>query len=129
MTTMYSHYFEQLIFKFRLSGVGGNDSPEWNQSSPFPPLSPRAAIQESSLLLERMLGPFEPASKPEVHECALAPIGVPPGNRWYYKVSWWVWPRDRIGDRTSVAVPVLMSGKSPEFEVFEYKDLEAAYRR
>ena len=128
MTTIYAHYFEQLVFKFSLEDEARRKTPAWLKTSPFPPLPPRRAIEESHRLLSKMLGPFESGMEPEFLACALKSFDYLPGDHWYYEVSWAVWPRDWVGDRSSISVPILMTGESPSFEIFKYENRHLAYK-
>jgi len=127
MTKIYTHYFEQFVFKFSLGDAARSKTPEWSKVDPFPPLPPRKSIEESRRLLEKMLGKFESGMEPEFSACTLRPFDYMTDGHWFYEVSWAVWPRDWVGDRSVISVPVLMNGESPSFEVFKYEDRHLAY--
>jgi hypothetical protein len=126
MSKFYSYYFEEICVVFFLSEDRMAASPSWEESSAFPPLPPRLAIQASRQCLKDMLREFQ-LPEPEFYSCALRRQGKFEGSKWYYVVSWMVAPPDSYSDWASIDVPVFMSGDCPRFKVFPYDDRLVAW--
>lgn len=126
MLKIYSYYFEELVFKFSFGQKDGADNPAWLDSEGFPPLSPREAIAVSRLAVLEMLGAY-PYAAPQFHACALKKGRDCDNAWWYYDIDWMVYPPD-YGDRSVVNVPVMLNGRVPAYEVFNYEDRSAAWK-
>ncbi len=126
MLKVYAYYFETLVFRF---SVGPDDIPEtpaWLDTEDFPPLSPRAAIETSRLVVLDMLKDY-PCAEPGFHACALKKTHDSDRGWWYYEVEWRVYPPE-YGDRSSLTVPVLLNGRVPAYDVFDYEDRALAWQ-
>lgn len=117
----YSYYSDELAFQFCLDTEQGADTPIWEQEADYPPLSPRKAIQVAQEVLHHMLRDF-PYANPEFHSVALVKVPGAEKDWWYYEVSWSVWPSDSASDRSSIELPVLMSGRCPQYKACHYDD-------
>jgi hypothetical protein len=126
MTKFYSYYFEETCFAFSFDYEQLAASPSWCVDDPFPPLPPRRAIEASRACLEQMLKGYQ-LPDPDFCACTLKQQSKYEGSKWYYVISWFVYPPELDSDRGSIDVPVLMNGECPPFKMYAYDDRLAAW--
>jgi hypothetical protein len=123
MNIYYAYWNEYFGYKFSITPDIVSRLPQWPEDAAFPPLSPRIAISNSRLAVQRLLVevvPFEP----RFGACSLVNRGC-----WYYIVSWYVPDlEDPAVDWSEFSLPVFFDGSVPEPMKFKYEDRFDVYR-
>jgi hypothetical protein len=95
------------VFVYAITFDALRIGPAWIDAEPFPPMSPRRAMDLSLLEVNRLFGPCKPRfGSIELRHC------LGDERRWYYLVVWMVHEPDS-SDPASFSVPVLFSGEVP----------------
>ena len=127
MIVYYAYWNEYFGFRFSFPPEAA-DVPQWPQSEPFPPLSPRVAIERSRAVVQQLLQEVHPFD-PEFRACSLCNRSEQHEGYWYYIVSWSVPDLEDVrADWSEFAVPVLFDGSTPQPLKFRYEDRFDVYR-
>lgn len=128
MTIHYAYWNEYFGYKFTISDEDASTLPKWSKQEKFPPLSPRVAIENSKIAIQRILQEIEPF-EPKFSSCALTIGGHDDGEWWYYLVSWYVPDlADTASDWSEFSIPVLFDGSTPDPIKFKFEDRFDIYR-
>lgn len=124
----YAYWSEYCGYQFSISPESFSALPIWSQDEAHPPLSPRLAIANSQLVVNRLLRDVQPFD-PKFSACSLKTRNEYGKDWWYYVVSWFVPEQDLAADWSEFSVPVLFDGSTPEPKKFRYEDRVEVYRR
>jgi len=127
MALHYSYHGEQFGYQFSLPADLERKLPQWSKSEAFPPLSPRVAIANARIVVQRLLFSELSTFEPNFSSCALKTTSEYEGCLWYYVVSWFVPDADIELDWGEFSVPVLFDGTTPEPLRFRYEDRFSIY--
>ncbi|WP_073213713.1 hypothetical protein [Massilia sp. CF038] len=123
MITHYTYWNEDFGYRFSISPACLKRAPQWLEHAEFPPLSPRIAIANSRIAVQRMLAEVQPF-EPKFDACALKGDGA----SWHYVVSWFVPDlEDCATDWSAISIPVLFDGSTPDPLKFKYEDRFEVY--
>jgi len=127
MILYYTNWNEHFGYKFSIDPTLAS-VPQWSKYEAFPPLSPRIAIANSRLFVQRLLTEVQPFD-PLFSSVCLTSQSEHEVGWWYYVVKWFVPDLEDIAiDWSEFSVPVLFDGTTPVPTKFKYEDRSAVYR-